>query len=150
MFLFFTIGGILLLFSSCKDEKKDISLTSSETEKIEQTELGEIIATKIQEKPSEDFYILYDASSNEYLIFTKDEYILSTAFANIVVRENQSLRSGDPKGNGWIVGGKGKGKFDALRIAKEIADKIEKNRDFEIHVEYHKDGSFTVWYRLIK
>ena len=55
-----------------------------------------------------------------------------------------------PSGKDWINGGTGRTKLEAISIAKKIAQKIPKGKDFEVYVDYHDDGSFTVYYRLVK
>lgn len=143
-------GVCLWALVSCQDNKKEIEPILKKS-RVQETELGTIITSGMEANPTEGFYILYDASFHEYTTLTEEEYALSVAFGNLLVRQEQELRAGDlPKGQGWIVGGKGKGKLQAIKIAYEIADKIEENKNFEIHVEYHEDGSFTVWYRMIK
>lgn len=95
-----------------------------------------------------DSYILYDASTGEYTTMSAEDYALLNAFADVIVREDNPV-SRAPQGNGWIKGGSGKGKGGAMKVAMKLANKLEKQRDFEIHVEYADDGSFTIWYRYV-
>ena len=95
-----------------------------------------------------DSYILYDASTGEYTTISAEDYALLNTFADVIVREDNPM-SRAPQGNGWVKGGSGKGKGGAMKVAMKLANKLEKQRDFEIHVEYADDGSFTVWYRYV-
>ncbi|MDD6953436.1 MAG: hypothetical protein PUI88_05040, partial [Prevotella sp.] len=65
------------------------------------------------------------------------------AFSYLVVKSA-------PSGKDWINGGTGRTKLEAISIATKIAQKIPKGKDFEVYVDYHDDGSFTVYYRLVK
>ncbi len=95
-----------------------------------------------------DSYIIYDASTGEYTAMSEDEYALVNAFANVIVHEDNTA-SRAPQGDGWVVGGRGKGRAGAMKLAMKLANNLEQQRDFEIHVEYADDGSFTVWYRYV-
>ncbi|MDO4722355.1 hypothetical protein [Porphyromonas circumdentaria] len=150
LYLLLSIGLSLLTLASCQGNKNGIKPNLKETQ-IKETQLGKVITDGMEKYPTESFYILYSASSKGYTTLTQEDYIVSTAFANLLVRQNNELRADDPpKDEGWVLGGTGKGKLDAVRIAYEIADKIKESKDFEIHVEYEKDGSFTVWYRMVE
>ena len=78
-----------------------------------------------------------------------DDYAIANAFAEIIVHDD-SYATRAPKGNGWTIGGRGKGRTQALNLAFKLAQKLGKNRDFEIHVEYDEKNNFTVWYRYKK
>ena len=67
----------------------------------------------------------------------------AVAFSYLVVKSA-------PSGKNWINGGTGRTKLEAISIATKIAQKIPKGKDFEVYVDYHDDGSFTVYYRLVK
>lgn len=55
-----------------------------------------------------------------------------------------------PTGTGWKNGGTCSTKSGALRLAIKIANKIPSGSDFEIHAECNSNGTYTVWYRIIK
>lgn len=91
----------------------------------------------------ENSYLVYNASSDTILVMTESDYDVAVAFSYLVVKSA-------PSGKDWINGGTGRTKLDAISIAKKIAQKIPKGKDFEVYVDYHDDGSFTVDYRLVK
>lgn len=91
----------------------------------------------------ENSYLVYNASSDTILVMTESDYDVAVAFSYLVVKSA-------PSGKDWINGGTGRTKLDAISIAKKIAQKIPKGKDFEVYVDYHEDGSFTVYYRLVK
>ena len=91
----------------------------------------------------ENSYLVYNASSDTILVMTESDYDVAVAFSYLVVKSA-------PSGKDWINGGTGRTKLDAISIAKKIAQKIPKGKDFEVYVDYHDDGSFTVYYRLVK
>ena len=91
-----------------------------------------------------DSYIVYDASSAEYLTLSADEYALACAFASVIVHEDVASAGGE-----WIKCGSGKGSSAAREIAMTIARDLQKNRDYQVHVEFAKDDSFTVRYRYM-
>lgn len=91
----------------------------------------------------ENSYLVYNASSDTILVMTESDYDVAVAFSYLVVKSA-------PSGKDWINGGTGRTKLDAISIAKKIAQKILKGKDFEVYVDYHEDGSFTVYYRLVK
>lgn len=145
------IGLLSLALTSCQNDL-DLVKPSQDSEPENVTQLGSSIAEGLVAHPSEGFYIIYTTSSDEFITLSEEDYLMFAAFANLVVREDSNsngLRSAKPSGEGWKIGGKGKGKVDAIRIGFEIADLITENQDFEIHVEYNPDGSYTVWYREV-
>lgn len=146
------IGLLSLALTSCQNDL-DMFKQSQDSEPENMTQLGSSIADGLVAHPSEGFYIIYSTSSEGFLTLSEEDYSMFAAFANLVVREDSNsngLRSAKPSGDGWKIGGKGKGKLDAIRIGYEISNLIGENQDFEIHVEYNADGSYTVWYREIK
>lgn len=147
----YAVAGIAMFgMVSCQNHE-ELQVQSQEESNIEMTQLSQTIydvITSRSSEESEDMYILFDASTGEYTTLSGEDYQLLNAFANVIAREdNSSTRA--PEGNGWIKGGTGKGKTAAMKVALKLADKLEQQRDFEIHVEYAKDGSFTVWYRYV-
>lgn len=55
-----------------------------------------------------------------------------------------------PTGPGWQKKGSGKGKLSAFNVAKQIANSLQKGKNYEIYIDYKKDGSFDVWVREVK
>lgn len=149
--IFLVIAGVALLnLASCNSNDEPM-FENSEEHQTEMNHLAEILAKVVESHDngtSGDTYILYDASSDEYTTMSAEDYALVNALANVIVHEDTPLTRA-PEGNGWVKGGSGKGKTAAMRVAMKLANKLEEQRDFEIHVEYADDGSFTVWYRYV-
>lgn len=132
-------------FFSCSNTAEPIpSDTGKETAEVNR--LQEALVKAVD--TGKEAYIVYTSSNDEYLILSNEDYRLANAFAEMVVKEDNSPNRA-PKGEGWKLGGKGRTKLDALTIAAHISEIIPSNRDFEIHVERHDDGSFSVYYRLV-
>lgn len=91
-----------------------------------------------------DSYIVYDASSDEYLTLSAEEYALACAFASVLVHEDVASAGGE-----WIRCSSGKGASAAREIAMAIARDLQKDRDYQVHVEFATEGSFTVLYRYM-
>jgi hypothetical protein len=118
---------------------------------VESTPLGEVLSNVVTSHNNEtdgDSYIIYDASANDFTVMTAEEYALINSFVDVLAPET-SPATRAPQGNGWKVGGSGKGRSGAMKLAMKLAKELEANRDFEIHIEYGDDGSFTVWYRYV-
>ncbi len=150
-FIPIALAGISLLgFTSCQNNLEP-QIPNQEEPTIEHTRLGDILSNVIASHNNEtdgDSYVIYDASTDEFTVMSAEDYALFNALADVIVREETPV-SRAPQGNGWIVGGRGKDKSGAIKVAMKLATLLEKNRDFEIHVEYANDGSFTVWYRYV-
>jgi len=150
-FIPIAFAGIPLLgFISCQNDLEP-QIPNQEGTSIEQSPLVDVLVNVITSHNNEtigDSYILYDTSTDEFTIMSAEDYALANAFAEIIVRED-TTNTRAPKGDGWMIGGKGKGKTKAIKIAFDLANKIEKNKNFEIHVEYGDNGNFTVWYRYV-
>ena len=150
-FIPFAFAGIALLgLASCQNDDEP-QAPIQEEQSTEMTPLAEVLINVVESHNNGtdgDSYILYDASTGEYTTISAEDYALLNAFADVIVREDNPV-SRAPQGNGWIKGGSGKGKAGAMKVAMKLANKLEEKRDFEIHVEYADDGSFTVWYRYV-
>lgn len=151
-FIPIAVTGISLLLglTSCQNDLEPEVPNQVETQ-VESTPLGEVLANVVSSHNNGtdgDSYIIYDASSNEFTVMTAEEYAMVNAFAAVIVHEDGPTTRA-PQGDGWIKGGSGKGKTQAMKVAFQIANKLEQNRDFEVHVEYGDNGSFTVWYRYV-
>lgn len=143
-------GIALLGLASCQNDGGPPT-PAQETRVTELPPLVEAIVNVVDSHnngTSGDSYILYDATTREYTTLSAEDYNLLYAFADVIVREENPITRA-PQGNGWVIGGSGKGKTAAMKVAMSLANKLEKERDFEIHVEYGENGSFTVWYRYV-
>lgn len=151
IFIPFAFAGIALFgLASCQNDDKPQAPVQEE-QSTEMTPLAEVLVNVVDSHNNGtdgDSYILYDASTGEYTTISAEDYALLNTFADVIVREDNPM-SRAPQGNGWVKGGSGKGKGGAMKVAMKLANKLEKQRDFEIHVEYADDGSFTVWYRYV-
>jgi hypothetical protein len=149
-FIPFAFAGIALFgLASCQNDDEPQAPVQEE-QSTEMTPLAEVLVNVVDSHNGTDgdSYILYDASTNEYTTISAEDYALLNAFADVIVRDDNPM-SRAPQGNGWVQGGSGKGRSGAMKVAMKLANKLEKQRDFEIHVEYADDGSFTVWYRYV-
>lgn len=150
-FIPFAFAGIALFgLASCQNDDEPQAPVQEE-QSTEMTPLAEVLVNVVDSHNNGtdgDSYILYDASTCEYTTISAEDYALLNTFADVIVREDNPM-SRAPQGNGWVKGGSGKGKGGAMKVAMKLANKLEKQRDFEIHVEYADDGSFTVWYRYV-
>lgn len=151
IFIPIAFTGIALSgIASCQNDGEPQVQTQGEYP-TEMNPLAEVLVKVVDShtgRTNGDSYILYDASTGEYTTLSAEDYALLNAFAEVIVHEDHPL-SRAPQGNGWIKGGSGKGKRAAMMLAMKLANALEENRDFEIHVEYADDGSFTVWYRYV-
>ncbi len=146
---FILIGIAVIGLSSCQNNDEPLAISSESTVE-KSTPLGEILANIFQSDNSEEeYYVLFNSESQEFMVLSPDEYAFCKAFASLVDNESISSIHKAPSGNGWKYGGKGKGRWEALKLADKIAKQIPANRDFEIHVERGDDGSYSVWYRLV-
>lgn len=144
------VGFSMMVIASCQND--DLTPTQNhEMKQIEMTSLTDILVNIVDahDNASKDYtYILYEASKGIYTAMSEDDYTLFNAFANVVVHDYDPITRA-PEGKGWVLGGTGKGKSGAMKVAMKLAKRLEQERDFEIHVEYGEDGSFTVWYRYV-
>ena len=103
-------------------------------------------------------YIVYTAEDNEMLLLSDFTYTLGDIFYMVTQGEtcdttiiNDGIQPNKtPTGTGWKNGGTCSTKSGALRLAIKIANKIPSGSDFEIHAECNSNGTYTVWYRIIK
>lgn len=143
-------GCILTGVTSCRNDDEP-KYEDGTTDSVAETPLGNILSDIFESADSQkDYYIVFDSSSQEYLVLSADEYAIGEAFAQLVVPSSSSpgVRKA-PQGAGWIFAGSGKGKFNALKLATKISKQIPADRDFEVHVERGADGSYKVRYRLV-
>lgn len=101
-------------------------------------------------------YIVCSAADGEFIILSEFSYSLGDIIYEFIQGEavNTTLAEGNqprkaPEGSGWKNAGTFSSKLDALKLANKLAEEIPKGVNFEIHVEYNKDGTFTVWYRIL-
>lgn len=143
-------GIALFGLTSCQNDDEP-QVQTQEDYSIEMNPLTEVLVKVLDSHnngTNGDSYILYDASTGEYTTMSAEDYALLNSFAAVIVHEDHPV-SRAPQGSGWIKGGSGKGKGGAMKVAMKLANTLEEKRDFEIHVEYADDGSFTVWYRYV-
>lgn len=150
----FLIMGVLLFGSfACSNENEPVVLPEKQI-KADNTALAEALKNVVENPiPGSSSYIIFDSKTGECLIMSEEEYCLAKAFAILVcgVEKDdggESIKDA-PAGEGWKEGGRGNSDLDALLIANKISKLIPKGRNFEIRVEYQKDKSFIVYYRLI-
>lgn len=148
--IYFALAGTFL-FGTVSCQNDDVPQASNQEEfQVGMSPLAKILANAIEthEDGTEgDAFIVYDAEADEFTVLSAEEYAFGTAFAAHVSKGVYS--SAPPKGEGWVFAGKGKKGMAALKFAMMVSKQIEKDRDFEIHVEYHEDGTYSVWYRYV-
>lgn len=149
-FMIVFVAISVLCFSSCQADEAPDNQNQGESV-VEMTPLADVLTRAVEShKPGDPAtYIIYVAATDEFTLFSEEDYSLFSAFAGVIVHDDSSATRA-PQGSGWTLAGTGKGKLAAMQMATELAGKLEKNRDFEIHVEYGDDGSFTIWYRYVK
>ena len=131
-----TVGDSHIFYDASTDEYTAMS--------AEEYALSEILINVVESHNNGtdgDSHIFYEASTDEYTTMSAEDYALMIAICDFFVSEDA------PKGDGWIVGERGKGRAGAIKVAMKLSKKLEQNLDLEIRVEYADDGSFTVWYR---
>lgn len=101
-------------------------------------------------------YIVCSAADGEFMLLSESIYSLGDIFYEFIQGEdvNTTLTEGNrpqkaSEGSGWKNAGTFSSKLDALKLANKLAEEIPKGVNFEIHVEYNKDGTYTVWYRIL-
>lgn len=130
----FSLATISL--TSCSNPTEPNTIISQESGSPLAKSLRQILNTNAGKQG--EAYIIYNSAANEYMTLTPLEY----EAAQLLVRRA-------PNGPGWKYVGSGKGELAAMAMIRKIASTVEANRDFEVHVEYDKDGTFRVWYRYI-
>lgn len=142
-------GCIVIGLTSCQNDDEP-KYEENNLESVSETSLCKILSEIFESNDSQkDYYIVFDSSTQEFLVLSTDEYEIGQAFAELVVSKDSSNIHKAPKGPGWKFAGSGKGKFNAIKLANKLSKEIPADRDFEIHVERGKDGSYKVWYRLV-
>ena len=150
IFCFLCLSLTFVLASCGNDDVESLQPTAPMKESPLDSKLAKALVEALDSLTKEEnSYLVYNASSDTsaaadtILVMTESDYDVAVAFSYLVVKSA-------PSGKDWINGGTGRTKLDAISIAKRIAQKIPKRKDFEDYVDYHEDGSFTVYYRLVK
>lgn len=144
VFCFLCLSLTFVLASCGNDDVESLQPTAPVKESPLASKLANALVEALDSLTKEEnSYLVYNASSDTILVMTESDYDVAVAFSYLVVKSA-------PSGKDWINGGTGRTKLDAISIATKIAQKIPKGKDFEVYVDYHEDGSFTVYYRLVK
>ena len=144
VFCFLCLSLTFVLASCGNDDVESLQPTAPVKESPLASKLANALVEALDSLTKEEnSYLVYNASSDTILVMTESDYDVAVAFSYLVVKSA-------PSGKDWINGGTGRTKLDAISIATKIAQKIPKGKDFEVYVDYHEDGSFTVDYRLVK
>lgn len=144
VFCFLCLSLTFVLASCGNDDVESLQPTAPVKESPLASKLANALVEALDSLTKEEnSYLVYNASSDTILVMTESDYDVAVAFSYLVVKSA-------PSGKDWINGGTGRTKLDAISIATKIAQKIPKGKDFEVYVDYHDDGSFTVYYRLVK
>ena len=144
VFCFLCLSLTFVLASCGNDDVESLQPTAPVKESPLASKLANALVEALDSLTKEEnSYLVYNASSDTILVMTESDYDVAVAFSYLVVKSA-------PSGKDWINGGTGRTKLDAISIATKIAQKIPKGKDFEVYVDYHDDGSFTVDYRLVK
>lgn len=129
---------------------------------------NESLATMIQEnvftilddstKCTQNWFIIYSASENETVICSELAYIIvdnilynhpQNEISDSMVVGNMDQTRAAPQGPGWKNAGRFSGKLGGIRVVNKMAEDIPAGHDVEIYLEYHEDGSYTLWYRVV-
>lgn len=145
-------GYIVIALTSCSNDKEMALAPQTAEEEMSPvfTKLQDILCRMVSEEPNrtEDIFVMYDAEDGSLDIYSKDEYELIYAFAELLSPDRKLQR--EPAGNGWNDGGRYKNNnTEIIKAVKDIGKQIPANRNFELHVEYNKDGTFTAWWCLV-
>lgn len=144
VFCFLCLSLTFVLASCGNDDVESLQPTAPVKESPLASKLANALVEALDSLTKEEnSYLVYNASSDTILVMTESDYDVAVAFSYLVVKSA-------PSGKDWINGGTGRTKLDAISIATKIAQKIPKGKDFEVYVDYHEDGSFTAYYRLVK
>lgn len=145
-------GYILIALASCTNDNEMALAPQAEEEEMSPvfTKLQDILCRMVSEEPNrtEDIFVMYDAEDGSLDIYSKDEYELIYAFAELLSPDKKPQKA--PNGKGWRDGGRYKNDTKGMiKAVRDISKQIPANRNFELHVEYNKDGTFTAWWRLV-
>ena len=152
-----TVLAIAALFVCCSTDNDDNVNTTEETakskampERISQA-LNEIIANEKGEYDNGGF-VVYDPDADELVVCNEMLYGAISGFmegrAGKDVAKNGANKA--PEGSGWIYAGTCEGLAGTIMLGKNLSTKIPEGEKFEIHVEPQGDGSYKVWYRVVK
>lgn len=157
--------GISILFlslvaigiTSCNNDKKVKSENAASQEEVIKSKLGDAITEGMKEYPNEKFFIIYDPSTEEIMTVDEKSRMYGEALCTVIGKstikgDSYYLKSGAPKGEGWSYAGEASSLVSGLKISREIEKNISlhEGEALEIYMEPTGDGSFKVWYRVIK
>lgn len=152
-----TVLAIAALFVCCSTDNDDNVKTTEEAAKSKamperiSNALSEIIENKNGEYADGGF-IVYDPSIDELVACNEMLYGAVSGFmegrAGKGVANNGANKA--PSGSGWISAGTCEGLAGTVKPGKNISTKIPEGEKFEIHVEPQDDGTYKVWYRVVK
>ena len=152
-----TVLAIAALFVCCSTDNDDNVKTTEEAAKSKamperiSNALSEIIENKNGEYADGGF-IVYDPSIDELVVCNEMLYGAVSGFmegrAGKDVSNNGANKA--PEGSGWISAGTCEGLAGTIMLGKNISTKIPEGEKFEIHVEPQSDGTYKVWYRVVK
>ena len=152
-----TVLAIAALFVCCSTDNDDNVKKTEEAAKSKamperiSNALSEIIENKNGEYADGGF-IVYDPSIDELVACNEMLYGAVSGFmegrAEKGVANNGANKA--PSGSGWISAGTCEGLAGTVKPGKNISTKIPEGERFEIHVKPQGDGTYKVWYRVVK
>lgn len=145
-------GWILIAIAGCtNDNETALDPQSAEEEMAPAfSQLQDILCRMVADESNrtEDIFVMYDAEDGSLDVYSKDEYELIYAFAELLSPDRKLKKA--PAGDGWKDGGRFKNNTAGMiKAVKKISKQIPANRNFELHVEYNEDGTFTAWWRPV-
>lgn len=153
----------MLLPLSCADAVDEQTTDVAKNPKIEAA-LCEFLANH---EPSDtaSYVLVYEAAADEATVVDERTYAIGAFIGTLVAtlqngQQNavtdtfcgddarQSMKA--PSGKGWVYAGQTKLNLSAAMLGRSIANKIPKGKDVEIYLEHQKDGTYKVYYRIVK
>lgn len=144
-------GFLLSALVSCSQEADSIYSADNDMTEVPahfvklKSILDELLSS--QQSSEGESYILYDSTDDSFIIMSAEEHGIFK-IAEEYFDEVSSPKKA-PKGEGWIEGDRGKGKYDAIKTIKKLAKVIPAGQNFELRVEYQEDNSYIVWWRPV-
>lgn len=148
----FLCGCLLLMLASCTNDdvmSQDVQIETVESSLVF-SQLKDILIQNVSNETSQgDVYVLFDSSDESFCVLSEEEYLICVSISDFLSNDKEPQKA--PKGNGWKKSGTYKKNiFSVSNAIDKLKGEIPKNQNFEIHVEYSKDGkTFTVWWRPV-
>lgn len=148
------------IFAACSNDDGVVPATELREDSMSEriAALLDEITTNQDDKYDGGGYIIYEAASDSMFVLNEQLYDMVNALASKLFDAGTTgtlsltcdAVCNAPQGEGWIYVGTCKGRTGSLKLAYKVAKDIPVSCDFEIHAEFQEDGTYKVWYRIIK